>query len=399
MKATTRITGWLWLAWASAAHGLAACTHHHLGGEAALVITHGGTYTGSYRSTSSTMACVRVATTEPVVLDGCTFTGPGNLIEAGEGANLTVRNCRGLGLPPTTDEQAPGRFLDVYRPSRLVVEHNEFTQTSGIVVNRWSGPGQVGPTLAVRYNRVRNIDGRWRDGKGSTRSSFLILNTVQHLPRVDIAFNEVINTPDQSLVEDNINLYNSSGTAQSPLHVHDNFVRGAYPFPATADKFTGTGLTSDGDAKTAEEAAAFIEADHNQFVATGNAAMNLAAGHDIYYHHNRAVTSGTLPGGQRFRAGHAGLGVFNYYHQPPSVFYSNRVAQNTVGYVSWGGHQPGPDRQDLSDGACAPCTGTVHLPDPITSATEAREWKTWQQKLRQKRVAVGPLPLKKPARP
>jgi hypothetical protein len=399
MTATTRITGCLWLAWASAAHGLAACTHHHLGGEAALVITHGGTYTGTYHSTSSGTACVRVATTEPVVLDGCTLSGPGNLIEAGEGADLTVRNCRGQGLAPTADQQAPGRFLDVYRPSRLVVEHNDFTQTSGIVVNRWSGAGLAGPTLTVRYNRVRNIDGRWHDGKGSTRSSFLILNTVQHLPRVDIAFNEVINAPDKSLVEDNINLYNSSGTAQSPLHVHDNFVQGAYPFPATADKFTGTGLTSDGDAKTLEEAAGFIEADHNQFVATGNAAMNLAAGHDIYYHHNRAVTSGTLPGGQRFRAGHAGLGVFNYYHQPPSVFFNNRVEQNTVGYVSWGGHAPAADRQDLSEGACAPCIGTVHLPGPITPATEAREWKSWQQKLRQKGLVIGPLPLKKPARP
>jgi hypothetical protein len=399
MTATTRITSWLWLAWASAAHGLAACTHHHLGGEAALVITKGGTYSGTYHSTSSASAAVRVATTEPVVLEGCTLSGPGNLIEAGEGDDLTVRNCRGQGLPPTTDQQAPGRFLDVYRPSRLVVEHNEFAQTSGIVVNRWGNIGPNGPTLAVRYNRVRNIDGRWRDGQGSTRSSFLILNTVQHLPRVDIAFNEVVNTPDKSLVEDNINLYNSSGTAASPLHVHDNYVQGAYPFPATADKFTGTGLTSDGDAKTADEAASFIEADHNQFVATGNAAMNLAAGHDIYYHHNRAVTSGTLPGGQRFRAGHAGLGVFNYYNQPPSVFFNHRVVQNTVGFVHWGGRMPAPDRQDLSEGACAPCAGTVHLPGPITPATEAREWRSWQQKLRQKRVVVGPLPLKKPARP
>jgi hypothetical protein len=397
MTVTTRITCWLWLAWASAAHGLAACTYHHLGGDAALVITHGGTYTGTYRNTSSGTACIRVATTEPVVLDGCTLTGPGNLIEAGEGADLTVRNCRGQGLAPTTDQQAPGRFLDVYRPSRLTVEHNEFTQTSGIVVNRWSGISATGPTLTVRYNRVRNIDGRWRDGKGSTPSSFLILNTVQSLPRVDIAFNEVVNAPDKSLVEDNINLYNSAGTAQSPLHVHDNFVRGAYPFPATADKFTGTGLTSDGDAKTLEEAAGFIEADHNQFVATGNAAMNLAAGHDIYYHHNRAVTSGTLPDGQRFRAGHAGLGVFNYYHQPPSVFFNNRVEQNTVGYVSWGGHAPAANRQDLSEGACAPCTGTVHLLGPITLATEELEWKSWQQKLKQKGVVVGPLPHQQPA--
>lgn len=373
--------------------GLAACTTHHLGGEAVLVITHGGTYGGTYRSSSSGTACIRVATTEPVVLAGCLLTGPGNLIEAGEGADLTVRNCRGQGLVPTADEQAPGRFLDVYRPRRLVVEHNLLTQTSGLVVNRWAGSSGPGQTLTVRYNQARNIDGRWRDGQGSTRSSFLLLNTVQHLAGVEVAYNEVLNTPGQSLVEDNINLYNSSGTAASPLHVHDNFVRGAYPFPATAATFTGTGLTSDGNAQMAAEAASFIEADHNQFVATGNAAMNLAAGHDIYYHDNRAVTSGYLPDGQRFQAGHAGLGVFNYYHQPASVFFNNRVENNAVGYVRWGGHDPARDRQDLSPDACAPCTGTVHLPAPITPATEAQEWKSWQQKLQRQRLVVGPLPV------
>ena len=373
MRLFTRATCWLGLAWAGGATGLLACSTHHIGGDATLVITKGGTYTGTYRSAASGTACVRVATTEPVVLAGCTLAGPGNLIEAGEGADLTVRNCIGQGLTPTVDERAPGHFLSVYRPQRLVVEHNAFAQTGGIVVDRWhaAGAGPAGNTLTVRYNRVRNVDGRWRDGQGRTICSFLILNTVQHLPGVDIAYNEVINEPNKSLVEDNINLYNSSGTPKSPLHVHDNFVRGAYPFPATADKFTGTGLTSDGDAKTVEDAAAFIEADHNQFVSTGNSAMNLAAGHDIYYHHNRVVTSGLLPGGQRFRAVHAGLGVFNFYHQPASVFFNNRVENNTVGYVSWGYNAPAPDRQDLSAGACVPCTGTVHLPQPITLATEA----------------------------
>lgn len=379
----------LWLTVLGGGPGLSACASHHATGDAALVITKGGTYTGTYRSEASGQACVRVATREPVVLEGCVLTGPGNLIEAGEGASLTVRNCRGQGLPPTVDQQAPGRFLDVYRPQRLVVEHNSLVQTSGIVVNRWGGTGAPGQTLLVRYNQARNVDGRWRNGSGSTHCSFLILNTVQHLAGVDIAYNEVVNTPDRSLVEDNINLFNSSGTAGSPLHVHDNFVRGAYPFPATADHFTGSGMTTDGDAKTAAEAAGYIEADHNQFVATGNAGMNIAAGHDVYYHDNRAVTAGQLPDGRRFNAGFVGVGVFNFYKQPAGVFGNNRVENNTIGFVRWGGHDPSPDRQDQAPDACAPCTGTIHLPSPITPATEENEWQRWQQKLRQKGVRVG----------
>ncbi len=386
MKLPHHAPGWLGLALGSA---LSACASHHASGEAHLVITKGGTYSGRYQSAASGEACVRVATTEPVVLDGCTLTGPGNLIEAGEGANLTVRNCRGQGLPPTADRQAPGRFLDAYKPRRLVVEHNFLAQTSGMVVNRWSGTTGA---LTVRYNQARDVDGRWRDNAGSTHCSFLILNTVQHLPGIEIAYNEVLNVPGQSLVEDNINLYNSSGTAGSPLRVHDNFVRGAYPYPATAGQFTGTGLTSDGDAKTADGATAYVEADHNQLVSTGNAGLNIAAGHDIFYHDNRIVTSGLLPGGQHFNATHAGLGIFNFYKQPASVFFNNRAARNVIGYVRWGAGSPYPDRQDLSADACATCTATEHLPNPITLATEQNEWVLWQQKLKRAGVAVGPLP-------
>jgi hypothetical protein len=391
MMSSTYRTCWLWLICVSGSQALADCTYHHIGGEAVLVITHGGEYTGWYGSSSSAVACVRVATAEPVVLRGCRLQGPGNLIEAGEGADLTVVGCVGQGLAPTVDGQAPGRFVDAYRARNLVLEHNRFAQTSGIVVNRWAGTNQPGQRLLVRYNQARNIDGRWRNAGGSTRSSFLLLNTVQHVAGVEVAYNEVVNAPDQSLVEDNVNLYNASGTAQSPMRVHDNFVRGAYPAPATASGFTGSGLTTDGDARTPEQATAYVEVYQNQFVATGNAGLNIAAGHDLYYHDNRVVASGTLPDGRRTQAGYAGVGVFNFYQQPAGVFGNHRVERNTVGYVRWGAASPYPDRQDLSPGACAPCAATTHLPNPVTAATEDNEWTLWLQKLQQANITVGPL--------
>ena len=356
---------------------------------APLVITKGGTYTGNYQSLASAVPCVLVNTTEPVVLQGCRLAGAGDLIQSGSGANLTVRNCTGTGLAPSVDNQAPGRFLDAYQSQNLVIEHNLFTGTSGIVVNRWSGSGP-GQALTVRYNQARNIDGRWRNAGGSTRSSFLILNTVQHLAGVEIAYNEVQNAPDQSLVEDNLNFYNSSGTAGSPLHIHDNFVRGAYPFPASSPTFTGSGFTTDGDATTPDGATAYIEADHNQFVATCNAGMNIAAGHDVYFHDNRLVTSGLLPNGAQLASTYAATAVFNYYNLLAAVFGNNRIENNTIGYVRWGSNNPYPNRQDLSPGACGPCTGTVHLPNPVTLATEDNEAALWQQKLQQAGLILGP---------
>ncbi|OUJ76081.1 hypothetical protein [Hymenobacter crusticola] len=370
---------------------LSACTSSVAKDDHTIVIDKGGTYSGTYRSSDSSVPCIRIITTEPVILENCILAGAGDLIQAHtDGADLTVRNCRGYGLLPSVDEQARGRFIDIAKAKHLTVEHNYLAQTTGIVVYRWSGDGSPRQTLTVRYNEVRNIDGRFRDNSGSTHSSFLLLNTVQNLAGIEVSFNEVQNLPDESGVEDNINFYNSSGTAESPAKVHDNYVQGAYPYPATAEHFTGTGMTTDGDATTAATTTAYVEAYNNQFVSTCNAAMNIAAGHDIYYHDNRMITSGLLPTGIKLKATYAATAVFNYYKQPSSVFFNNRTSNNTIGYVRWGSASPYSDRHDLSTGNCTTCTNTAHLPNPITLQSEKQEFTLWKQKLRRQHLYVGP---------
>ncbi|WP_208309448.1 hypothetical protein [Hymenobacter defluvii] len=355
-----------------------------------IVITRGGTYTGNYRSLDSKVPCVIVSTSEPVTLIDCTLVGAGDLIKTGGGVNLTVRNCRGYGLTPTVDNRTRGRFLDAYQAKQLIVEHNYMEHTAGMVVNRWSGNGSAQQTLTVRYNQGLNCDGRYRNGGKETRS-FVQLNTVQQLAGIDISYNEFRNEPNESAVEDNINFYNSSGTAQSPIKVHDNYVEGAYPYPATEPSFHGTGLTTDGDGSTPTTTAAYIEAYQNQFVSTCNAAMNIAAGHHIRFYNNRMVTDGLLPDGTKLKATYAATAVFNYYQKDAATFNNNTISNNTIGYVKWGYNSPYRDRQDLSTGSCATCTGTTHLPNPITPAMEQDEWSLWQQKLQQQQVSVGVL--------
>ena len=334
------------------------------------------------------MACVTINTREPVTLLGCTLAGPGHLIVAGQGADLTVRNCRGYGLPPTDPTRSRGHFLDAYRATRLVVEHNYLEHTTGIIINRWSGSGQNGQTITVRYNQGLDCDGRVAgDQQADTeRHSFVQLNTVAGLPGVEISYNQFINEPNLSAVEDNINLYNSSGTPASPLLVHDNYVQGAYPFPATGRTFTGSGMTTDGDGSS--QTAAYIQAYGNQFISTCNAAMNIAAGHDIHYHDNRMVTSALLPDGTRLNATYAATAIFNYYQLPGALFGNNSVEHNVIGFVKWGYNVPFPNRHDLSTGACPTCTGNESLPNPITRQSEQDEWVRWQQKTRQ--LTIGP---------
>ena len=372
----------------------AACQSAPAGtpGTQPLVIRRGGTYTGTYRSTDSTVPCISIETTEPVTLRGCVLTGAGDLIRATAGeASLKVIGCRGFGLPQSADQTRHGRFLEANSARSVLVEHNYLEQTSGILIYQWSGDGTAQQTLTVRYNSAKNIDGRYRDG-GSTKVSFVQLNGVPNLANVEIAWNQVINEPDKSLVEDNINIFNSGGTRTSPLRLHDNYIQGAYPYPATSPTYTGSGITMDGDGEAALSTTAYVDAYRNQVVSTCNAATNIAAGHDNHFHDNRLVTSGRLPNGDKLVANFAAAAVWNYYTRPPTVFYNNRLTNNVVGFVHWGGTSPFPNRQDLSPDACGPCTGTTHLPNPITQQTEQAEWTRWQQKLRLHNIQPGPVP-------
>jgi len=357
-----------------------------------LVIRQGGTYSGRYESTDPDQPCIRIATTEPVVLDGCELRGPGRLIDATNGgARLTVRNCRGLGLLPATDNRARGRFLEINDGVSLLAENNYLEHTAGLLVYRWQGDGTPQQTIVVRFNQARNIDGRFRNGSGA-KVSFLQLNEVHGLAGIDIGWNQVINEPNQSMVEDNINLHNSSGTAARPLRVHHNYIQGAYPVPATAPHFTGSGITTDGDASSALTTTAYVEAYENSIVSTCNAAMNIAAGHHNHYHHNRIIQSSLLPDGSHLPASYAGMAIFNAYQKPTTVFFANRITDNTVGYVSWGRQAPLPDRHDLSTNACTACTGTQHLPNPVSRAQETRELANWQNSLLTRGFRAGPRP-------
>ncbi|WP_149867159.1 hypothetical protein [Solirubrum puertoriconensis] len=359
-------------------------------GTETLIIKRGGIYTGTYRSNNPNKPCIRIDTDEPVVLRRCRLEGAGLLIDARNGgARLTVQNCVGVALAPTEENQAPGRFLEVNDGNSVTVANCELRQTGGIVVYKWQGNGSANQTLRILRNRTFNITGRYRNGGGS-KTHFVLLNQVRAVPNVEIAWNQVINEPDRSMVEDNINIYNSSGTAKSPIRIHNNYIQGAYPVPATADSFTGSGITTDGDGSTPLTCTAYVEAYDNQVVSTCNAAMNIAAGHHIRYSNNRMVSSSRLRDGRELKATYAATSVFNAYDKPRSVFFANKIEKNVIGFAKNGYKVPMANRHDLSTGHCSTCVANIHLPNPITLQSEAHEWRRWQQKITKSRIKVGP---------
>lgn len=221
-----------------------------------------------------------------------------------------------------------------------------------------------------------------------TRSSprnFLQLNNVRATKNVEVAWNQVINAPDESRVEDNINIYLSSGTADSPILIHDNYIHGAYPADPVAPKFSGGGIIIDGGTADLQAAAGFVQIHGNQVVSTTNYGIAIAAGHDIDIRDNRIVSSGMLEDGRWLGAANVGSYVANFYGVA-NTFFDNVVTTNTIGWINAKGQF---NNVWFPDCPGADCQGNSYLQGAVTIDTEKAEFVSWQQKLVTANVQVG----------
>ena len=357
-----------------------------------IVITQGGTYRGNWRSYDPEVPAVEVKTTEPVVIENTTVRGPGNLIylRPGYASNVTIRNVRGYGENPNVVSQRTGRFIAAYHCQWLSVEHCYLEGTGGILLY----DAQDGATVKIRYNQARNIDGRLSDGNNGylidkprikDYAQFVQLDICDELVDAEVAWNQVINDPFKSRPEDNINTYKSNGTPGSPLLIHNNYVQGAYPNDPTNTPFYSGGGIILGDG-----GGSYQRAYDNQVVATTNYAVSIAGGQDNAFYRNRAVSSGYLPDGRYIAAQNVGMYIWNQYDPP---FGQAKAYDNVSGWVK---SPDGTRRNDYwikdTDGQreAALWENNRSIEGPITQNTEQAEWTSWQEKLRQTGVTVGP---------
>ncbi len=352
-----------------------------------LVITKGGTYKGNWESRNSEVAAVEVRTSEPVVIENSNIRGAGYLIKSwGYSTNLTVRHTSGYGLTqtPYRDYKKPRRFVTVNNFQNVVIENCYMESTAGIYIGtRYEGNGSTSQTVRVRYNIAKNIDGRVYGGD-KEHSQFLQFNFKGAIRHAEIAWNQITNEADKSLVEDNINIYNTRGTSDNPIRIHNNYIQGAFPVSASSTKYSGGGIITDGNAGISD-CPAYIEAYENHLVGLGNYAMGIAGGNNIRYHHNRAVNAATFVNGSRYQMYTSGFWSKDYYRQ--NTTFANSVDNNVVGIVAWGYKD---NRNDISVAENASFKSNTFLPNPITLQTEKDEFSRWEQKLQQQRIALGP---------
>lgn len=338
------------------------------------LITKGGTYKGDWESKDTEIPAVEVRTQEPVIIENSTIAGAGYLIKHWAGnANLIVRNTLGIGLTPTAwkDYKKPRRFLVVAGFKSILVEDCELLGTAGVLLGgSYQGNGTAAETFRIRFNRARNIDGRILGGKDLVQ--FFQTNFRGAIPHAEVCWNEIVNEPGNSAVEDNINIYNTRGTAASPIRIHHNYIEGAYPIPATATAYTGGGIIMDSPNATAEQATAFVSVEDNHLVGLGNYCIGVATANNINIRRNRCIVSSEYDNGQKYPFWTSGIWAKDYYVK--GATHTVLVEQNTAGVKQNSGR-----RWDYENiGGVATFRENESLPD-VTKADEAKEYALWQK--------------------
>ncbi len=371
-----------------------------------VTITQGGTYSGNWKSTDPQTAAVTIATTEPVVIQNSYVTGPSDLIDDPYyGNQLTVKNVIAIGVNANVKGQANGVFVDAQNPALLDVEHCYFeTVRFGVYVRGYGGNRDGTETVTILNNRGRNILGLESDGNNGYLPGESLwqwahafqLNNMNSVPGIQIAWNEIVNYPFQSLVNENISMYDAGGTASSPAETHDNYIQGAYGYDPVVDSYNGGGFTTDGSGSdTVATAASFNNVYSNQIVGTVNLGIEFGAGHDNAAYNNRVISSGLLPNGTRIFAQNVGLSLYDVYGNIQNgSMYNNNMYGNTVGWMCWAARCAWDGyRNDeyFPDNNSYYSTNQSISANPISLQAERAEYPAWLAKVGANGMVIGPV--------
>jgi hypothetical protein len=336
-----------------------------------------------------------------VTIANTNVQGPGDLIY-GLNSDLILVNTNGVGTNPNQAGVRKGRFLHMENVVNLLMANCNITGAGyPVYLNRYAGNHTSSQTIRIYNNQFVNVDARPSDGKNGYQTSgngtthAILLNAQYAVPYIEIAWNQIVNTPYVSDCSDIINMYDSSGTATSHLLIHDNYAQGAYSITPGKETYTGGGIIVDGNTTdTLQTTPAFIDIYNNQVVSTSNYGVSIAAGHDNRMFDNRIISSGYLVNGV-FHSMYFGNGINNYnnYNLPATVFFNNYTSNNFAGLIRPDKATGQPMRSDWylpgqSDNGNNAQFAPVNSSNP-TLTDEANEWAIWKKKVAYWRAHEG----------
>jgi hypothetical protein len=325
-----------------------------------ITITVGGIYSGCYQSDDPATPAVRVQTTAPVTLSHATVRHAGvGVYGILNGLQLTVQDSTFLRhTGPTGLEDT--RAIKAGDAASLVVEYNRFTDGGGI---QWNNDATAGATTGrIRFNDAVNI------GRAQPTTLVQFFQAIHvTLGGMEVAWNKVTNTSGQSDVEDNISLYDTSGTTATPIDVHHNLIDGAYPLTPNGG-YTGGGIMS-GDG-----GGSFALVHDNTVVSTTNYGVSAAGGGNNTLANNLLVNDGL---------GSDGSTVFPSDFGQAVTILSGTTNAGTGNSYNWRRSPSDPNQYECWQPQF--CSGNVQV---ATTEQQARD--AWEASRIASGVTIGP---------
>lgn len=217
---------------------------------------------------------------ENVVIKNCKF-GPSVLARA-----IYLNNCKNITIIDCTFENVQSA-LRANRSQGIKFEYNDVTN----VVGKMKGAANVG--VMAQFINV--------SGAGNS-----------------ISYNVCENLPGQSSTEDIINLYSSHGTAQSPITVKGNWIRGGGP------------SKSGGGINLGDYSGSYQIAEDNILVDPGQYGVGIAGGHDMTLRNNKIF-------GKKQSFTNVGIGANNWYPEQGQS-HTITIEKNIVNFISYNGN-------------------------------------------------------------
>jgi hypothetical protein len=367
-----------------------------------LTITAGGVYSGAWESLSPDTPAVRVETNAPVVIEKSYIRSRGKGIESlSAGADLVVRDTRGIGLDPRVRGALRGCFIDVGLFRSIVMEHNRAEAWACGIRALNFGPEtdtRSDQIVTVRYNQFVNIDGRPSDGAGGVlirldpSGQAIGMNSVERA-NARIEWNEVINEPGKSRVEDVISPFQSGGRPGRPILIRNNYLQGGYHGDVAAQvDYTGQGVNL-GDCPDGDPDCAYVEAQGNVVVSYANGGVGILGGHHMRAFNNRVVSAQRAPNGVviggNFRTGYL---YWNFYDNPN--WRENYLFNNYSFVAGRDGRIAGDFLPDARPALVFDnvSEGTPGAPPPraLDTRVEEAELAAWRRRARAALVVIGP---------
>ena len=212
-----------------------------------------GTRLAPYAGTTSNTTYVaspviNITGQHDITISGKFFTG-------GSVPLITLTNCYNIHITGNKLANSTAVGIYLYKCKNITIDNNFFTNvSSGVYAEQTTDGG-----IIVNNNQFLNMKGPF------PRGQFVQFNTVKG-PGSSISYNRGENILGQSYPEDGISLYQSSGTASSPVMITGNWIRGGGP------------SSSGGGIMLGDNGGSYLTAANNILVDPGEYGMAIAGG-------------------------------------------------------------------------------------------------------------------------